>query len=94
MAAGPRSTDHGPRQVSQADSAGSIPVTRSTPEKRCRSWRFTNFTSSLHADLAYDKRALNDRRTIHGPQTRRQHPPSSTWFTVPSQKMVRVGNNC
>ena len=35
VAEGLRSTDHGRGQVSQVDSAGSIPVTRSTRENRC-----------------------------------------------------------
>ena len=35
---GPRSVDGGSVSDSQADSAGSIPVTRSTREKHCHSW--------------------------------------------------------
>jgi hypothetical protein len=37
---GPRSVDGGSVSDSQADSAGSIPVTRSTREKRCRNSNF------------------------------------------------------
>ena len=39
---GPRSVDGGSVSDSQADSAGSIPVTRSKHEKWCHSWGFVN----------------------------------------------------
>ena len=85
----PRSLNRGSMSDSQVDSAGSIPVTRSTREKRCHSWGFTNSTSPPRLGLAHYKQGFERSAGHPRPQTRRQHPPSSTWFAVRSRSQVR-----
>ena len=68
--------NHSHRIASQADSAGSIPVTRFTRETPCRSWGLTNSTSPLSIGLGPGQSTVNDPCAIRGPQTPCQHPPS------------------
>ena len=63
---GPRSVDGGSVSDSQADSAGSIPVTRSTRETRCCSWRFTNSTAPQATCLGPFQDDVNDLTAISG----------------------------
>jgi len=58
-----------PHQVgSQADSAGSIPVTRSTREKRHRSYGFTESSSLFAIALGAFQSTADDPWAIRGPQ--------------------------
>jgi hypothetical protein len=52
---GPRSVDGGSVSDSQADSAGSIPVTRSTREKRCRTGEFDDLSSFQSVIAVYSR---------------------------------------
>ena len=56
----PGSTDRGSVSDSQADSAGSIPVTRSTHEKRCRSWGFVKSFSPISVGLGPLQSTVDD----------------------------------
>jgi len=78
---------------SQADSAGSIPVTRSTHEKRCSNWVFVHVTPRLGVRLGPFGGSVIDQWAIRGPQTPVSVPAFRLWFSAPSQKMERVGNN-
>jgi hypothetical protein len=76
------STAHRPISDSQADSAGSIPVTRSTREKRCRSWGFVKSVAPLPVGPAHPRAPLDDQWAIRGPSVGHrlpcQHPPSGS----------------
>ena len=69
-----------PDQVgSQADSAGSIPVTRSKHEKRCSSWGFVKSIVALSVGPAHPRAPLDDQWAIRGPQAPMSHRPSGSW---------------
>ena len=74
-----RARDAGHRGDSQADSAGSIPVTRSTREKFCHIWGFVNAALRLPSVSAYSRTPLGHPWGYRHPS---QHPPSGRWFSV------------
>jgi hypothetical protein len=59
----------GHRLHSQADSAGSIPVTRSTREKRCSSCGFADSTFPISIGLDHSDDDSNDQWATARPQT-------------------------